>query len=413
MNILSLEIVNNKAIKCFRLDADGKNIEVSGDTGTGKTTAISALWDILSKGKDILTHGESKGTLRVAIGDEKATYYVAERNTTPSKSTVTISKMLGAKALPMDLKDFEAMISKLSVNPHKIAQMRPAERIKTLLAAADCDVDLDALDSQIEDAEQERLLAGRAAKASKPVEVPEKIEPVSVSELIAKRDAVVEKNTKNKTLLRELDELRAVQADGLREIKELEAQIVRARIEAATRQERIDKGNAWAKKTHLVPTDDLDEQIASSEKINALAAVYAQAVQDSENHDLLQSVRKEADDTVKALREKKKEALNSIKWPLDGISIDDGQITYNDVLLENLGESEQMLVTAAIALGDIEKHEIKVCRMDGVESMSKADYTALRDMFNNRGVQILSTRVSRGDVEEGEITIEDGCYGKD
>jgi len=415
--ILSLEIVNNKAIKCFQLDADGKNIEIAGDTGTGKTTAISALWDIISKGKDILTHGEKKGVVRVSIGDEQATYYVAERETTPSKSTVTISKMLGAKALPMDMKDFEAMISKLSVNPHKITQMKPKERIKALLAAADSDVDLEALDAQIESAEQDRLLAGRAAKASKPVEVPEKTEPISVSKLIAERDAVQAKNGKIQRNLDDLKNLKDVQKAGLDELKKAEAQL--ADLTAAIAEEkailderetRIAKGDAWSATVSLVVTAELDAQISSSEEINKLAAVYEQAVKDLENHNMLQSMYKESDDEVKALQQEKKDALNAIEWPLEGLNVSDGAITYKGVLLENLGESEQMLVTAAIAVGDIEKHEIKVVRMDGIESMSKYDYEALRDLFNNRGVQVLSTRVSRGDTEDGEIVISEGTY---
>lgn len=410
MRILSLEIMNQKAIRCFQLDANGKNIEVAGDTSTGKTTAISALWDILSKGKDTLTHGEAKGVVRVAIGDEQATHYIAERTTTPSKSTVTISKMLGAKALPMDIKDFEAMISKLSVNPHKITDMKPAARIKALLAAADCDIDLDALDAQIDEAEQDRLLAGRSAKASKPVEVPDPTEAVSVSGLIAERDIIVEKNQKNTDNLHRLDKIKEEQAEDLADLEKAREQVALIESGIADRKESIDKGNAWAAKTELIPVCDLDEQIANAEETNQLAAVYTQAVKDHENYVLLQSMHKESDDTVKVLREQKKEALNAIQWPLEGLCVEDGTITYHGVLLENLGESEQMLVTAAIALGDIEKHEIKVVRMDGIESMSKVDYEALRDLFNERGVQVLSTRVSRGEVDEGEIVITEGVY---
>lgn len=410
MHILSLEIINQKAIKCFQLDADGKNIEISGETGTGKTTAISALWDILSKGKDVLKHGEKKGVVRVAIGDEKATYYIAERETTPSKSTVTISKMLGQKALPMDMKDFEAMISKLSVNPHKITQMKPTERVKALLAAADCDIDLDALDAQIAEAEQDRLLAGRAAKASKPVEVPAEAHPVSVSALIAERDEIQERNRKVKNgiaKLREYEEqFNALGAERAK-LKERLAEVEESLTVTA---QAIKKGSEWVMNNPEESTAELDKKIALAEETNKLAAVYEQAVKDHENHVMLQAMHKESDEQVKALQQSRKDALDSITWPLEGISIENGDIMYHGVLLENLGESEQMLVTSAIALGDIEKHDIKVVRLDGIESMSKKDYTALRNLFNGRGVQVLSTRVSRGDVDEGEIVIEDGTY---
>lgn len=410
MRIIRLEIENQKAIKCFNLDANGNNIEIAGPAGTGKTTAINALWDILSRGKDVLTHGEKKGAVRVSIGDETGTHYIAERVTTPSKSTVTLYKMLGAKALPMDMKDFEAMLSKLSVNPHKIKDMKPTERIKTLLAAAECDIDLEALDAEIEEAEQDRLLAGRAANNSKPVEVPEKEEPVSVSELITKRDAVQEKNQKTRDVLHELDDLKDKQAADEEELGQLSLKVKQLQHDIELRKVRIDKGNEWEKTVDIVETTDLDQQIADAEQINKRAAIYEQAKKDLDNFNMLQAMKKEADDKVKELRESKKQALGSVQWPLDGIAIEDGEITYNGCLLDNLGESEQMLVTSAIARGDIEKHEFKVVRLDGIESMSPENYEQLKTMFNEIGVQVLSTRVSRGDEEPNEIVITEGEY---
>jgi hypothetical protein len=154
----------------------------------------------------------------------------------------------------------------------------------------------------------------------------------------------------------------------------------------------------------------IDEQISSAEETNRKAAVYAAYQDGVKKYEELIDAHKEADRKVKELFAKRKAALDSAKWPIEGLTISDGDVYYNGILFDNLGESEQMLVTAAIALGDIEKHDIKIVRMDGVESMSKKDYETLRTLFNERGVQVLSTRVSRGGIEQNEIEIVDGIY---
>ena len=413
MKILSIEIVNNKAIKCFQLDCDGKNIEIAGDTGTGKTTAVSALWEILSKGKDTLTHGAKKGHIRVKIGDGSDTFFVAERITTPTTSAITITKHLGTKPLPIDAKDFEDMISSLSVNPHKLNDMKPTEMVKVLLAASDIEIDLDALDSEIAQAEEDRKLAGRAAKASKPVEVPEETTAVVITDLITERDAVQAGNSKIDHHKREFDEICGEHNKLGDEIIKLQEDVKRKLEEQKEYGIRVANGMDWFEKNKHNPTTELDDKISSAEETNRLAAVYEQAKKDHDNHVMLETMHKESDALVKKLRKTKTDALYAAHWPLEGIAYVDGAITFDGMLLDNLGEDDQMLVTGSIAIGDILKHPFKLVRLDGVESMSKKKYEKLKGIYNGHDIQVLSTRVSRGDLDAGEITIVDGVCGEE
>ena len=413
--ILEIVIENNKAVKCFNLKSNGQNIAIAGSTGQGKTTAASALWNIFTKGKDTVTHGEKSGTVRVKLGEEGSdNYVIAERKTTASgKSTFVLQRVRGGKKMEMTMDDFKSMISSLSINPHKIAGMKPTERIKTLMAAAKCDIDLDALDAEISEAEQERLLANRSAKASMPVMVPEKTEPISVSELITERDKINEENKKIEEGVRRHDDNCARHDDIQDEIKELQRKMEALNEERGLLIKKIETGSKWLEENPPQDTVELDNKIATAEETNAKASVYEQAVKDQAHHEELLDVAKKADEMVKTLRAQKKEALDNVQWPLDGIAIEDGEITYNGSLLENLGESEKMLVCAALALEDIRKHEVRVVRMDGVESMSIDDFNALTELFNGLGVQVISTRVSRdGSAEPGEIVITDGVYNK-
>lgn len=411
MNIIQLDIVNQKTIKCFEKTLNGGNLEVAGDTGTGKTTAVSALWEVLKKGSDTLTHGELKGHIRVTIGDGSDTTYVAERVNTPKTSSINITKFVGKIPRAVSTKDFEQMLSGLSVNPHKIADMKPKERTQALLSAAELEIDLDALDEEIKAAEGERLYAKRAADDAKPGrDMPEKVEAVSVLELTMQRDEILSSNMKVENQCDLLDRLVGERNELSDEIEALQVRLKLKQDSFTELTERISKGTKWCEENQLQPTTDLDEQIASAEETNKQAALYQQAVEQHEKHNKLVDARQEADQKVKSLAAKRKAALDSAAWPLGGLCVNDGDVYYNDMLFDNLGESEQMLVTAAIALGDIEKHDIKIVRMDGIESMSQKDYETLRDLFNGRGVQVLSTRVSRNGAEDNEIEIVEGTY---
>jgi hypothetical protein len=114
------------------------------------------------------------------------------------------------------------------------------------------------------------------------------------------------------------------------------------------------------------------------------------------------------DEEVKALDKAKKEALESAVWPLEGLSVEDGVILFNGSQLAQCGHSEQMLVCGALAAETIKEHKLHVVRMDGIESMSKKDFDRLESIFNDKGIQVLSSRVTRGDVDDGEILIVDG-----
>jgi len=54
MKIIGIEIQNDRAIKTFKVALGGKNLTVAGDTGTGKTTSISGLWELIKQAADAI-----------------------------------------------------------------------------------------------------------------------------------------------------------------------------------------------------------------------------------------------------------------------------------------------------------------------------------------------------------------------
>jgi hypothetical protein len=65
-------------------------------------------------------------------------------------------------------------------------------------------------------------------------------------------------------------------------------------------------------------------------------------------------------------------------------------------------------IVSALNDPDIMDKPIKVVRMDGIESMSQADFETMKNYFNQNGIQVLSSRVAWGDAMENELVIHDG-----
>ena len=411
--VLEMQLENNKAVKCFNLKSDGKNIQISGDAGEGKTTAASTLWSIIKKGPDTVTHGEKKCVIRLKIGDPSDTenYIHAERKTTKSgKSEVTLQHVRGEKRMDMTMNEFKSMVSGFSENPQDIANMGPTELVATLTKAAKLSIDLDATDASIVEAETNRLNAKRDADRTNPGDEPEKAESVSVTELVMEKDEIDAKNVKINDAFGRLIVMNGEQAEAVTMLEEAQNAVDELKKAMEARKIKIDIAEKWKETAKLTDTDGLVSQISNAEGINERANAHQVWSDKNEEHKRHEKSRTDADDKVKELRDEKKEALDKAEWPLEGLCVDDGKVMYNDAEFINLGMSDRFKICVALTAEIIERDEsMKVIRMDGIESMSVKDFDEAVAICDAKGIQIISTRVARnGDAEPGEIVIKDG-----
>ena len=157
-------------------------------------------------------------------------------------------------------------------------------------------------------------------------------------------------------------------------------------------------------------TCEIELKIKQAEENNNLEYQYNQWRKRKNEYDFAKREYDNLDMAVKEIDGKKKKAVSEAKWPLKNISVENGHIVYGGCLLSNCGTSKQLLVCGAIAANGFKENELKVVRLDGIESMSKEDFEVLVKIFNEKGVQVLSSRVSRDNIEENEITIEEGVF---
>jgi DNA repair exonuclease SbcCD ATPase subunit len=171
---------------------------------------------------------------------------------------------------------------------------------------------------------------------------------------------------------------------------------------------QVDKDMATAYKTseqlHDESTEELENNIANIENINH--KVRANLDKDKAEEDALDYVNQYNTLSVKIdeIRQSKIDLLKNANLPLPGLSVVDGELTYEGYKWDNMSGSDQLKVSTAI----VRKLNPK-CGFVLLDKLEQMDVDTLKEFgewLEQEGLQAIATRVSTGD--ECSIIIEDG-----
>jgi len=107
---------------------------------------------------------------------------------------------------------------------------------------------------------------------------------------------------------------------------------------------------------------------------------------------------------VEEARAKRRKLLQSVKLPLPGLGVDNGELVYNGQKWDCMSGMEQIKVAAAIIRQ--RKPECGFILLDKLEAFDLEQLSALSEWLTENNLQAIATRVSTG--EECSIIIEDG-----
>lgn len=155
-------------------------------------------------------------------------------------------------------------------------------------------------------------------------------------------------------------------------------------------------------------TAELESSIANIEEINV--KVRANLDKDKAEEDAL-NLKNQYNELTKKLeniRKQKMDLLDGAAMPLEGLSVEDGELTYNGYKWDNMSGSQQLRVATAI----VQKLNPK-CGFVLLDKLEQMDIDTLNEFggwLKDQGLQAIATRVSTG--AECSIIIDDG-YIKD
>lgn len=407
MKINTLELENVKRIKAVKIEPtkDGLTI-IGGKNGQGKTSVLDAIAWALGGDKYRPSEAQRAGSaippvLKVTLDNG----IVVERSGRNSSLKVIDSN--GNRSGQQLLNTF---ISQLALDLPKFMNSSNKEKAETLLQIIGVGDTLAQLEYEESKLYNNRHAVGQIAdqKEKYAKEMPRYTDvppvPVNVTELILQQQEILRKNGENRK--------KRENAATLKDAYVIISERVIAAEEALNRllkeKEQLENDLEIAEKSIESLIDESTAEIESSlkniETINVKVRANLDREKAEEDAKSYRSQYDELTERLEQVRQQKSDLLTNADLPLPGLSVKDGELTYNNFKWDNMSSSEQLKVSVAIV-----RKLNPDCKFVLIDKLEQMDIDTLNDFgrwLEAEGLQAIATRVSSGD--ECSVIIEDG-----
>lgn len=400
MKISKLEIENVKRVKAVSLEPTQNGLTViGGRNNQGKTSVLDSIAWALGGDKFKPTSARRDGSVVPPyLHVEMDNGLIVERR--GENSSLKVIDPAGRKGGQQLLNEF---VETFALDLPRFMSQTSKEKANVLLRIIGVEDQLKKLDYDETTTFNRRREVGRIALQKQkyaeelPIypDVPK--EPISASELILRQQDILAKNGENQRLRNEYagmvsrrDELTAKLAELQ---SELDALLPKLETAAKTTAELVDES-----------TDEIRESLLNIEQINTKVRANGEreraeieAEQYKKDYDALTA-------EIEDLRAARTKLLDNADLPLPGLSVVDGELTYNGVKWDCMSGSDQLKTATAIV-----RRLNPKCGFVLLDKLEQMDIDTLREFgawLESEGLQAIATRVSTGD--ECSIIIEDG-----
>lgn len=400
VTINTFELENVKRIKAVALEPSPTGLTIIGGRNEqGKTSVLDALSWALGGEKYRPSKAQREGSvippsLKVTLSNG----IVVERK--GKNSALKVTDPNGNKSGQQLLNSF---IETLALDLPQFMNATPKEKANILLRIIGVGDKLYELEHREQELYNKRHTIGQIAdqktKFAAEMEhyegVPEI--PVSASQLIAQQQEILARNGENQRMRqhkaqcdRELEQARQALDEAKRRFAQAQANAATA---AKSAEDLVDES-----------TTELEQNIADIETLNVKIRANldkAKAEEEAKDYsDQYAALTAEIEETRKA----KYELLHGADLPLEGLSVEDGELTFNEQKWDNMSGSQQLRVATAIVRRlNPECGFVLLDKLEQMDTQTLADFGA---WLEAEGLQAIATRVSDGD--ECSIIIEDG-----
>lgn len=401
--ITSLELENIKRIKAVQISPTETGLTViGGRNGQGKTSVLDAIMWILGGERYRPSEPKREGSVTPPYGKiTLSNGLIVERK--GKNSDLKVIDPSGNRAGQQLLNEF---ISQFALDLPKFMNGNNKEKADTLLQVIGVGDKLYELDQQEKELYNQRRTIGQIADQKKkyaaelPVYPDVPAEPISATELIKEQQEILAINGENQRKRQRLAKLQS-EADTLRgQIEELLAKQVKIHSD-------LEIAQMDAKDLQDQSTAEIEKSIADIEEINRKVRMNLDKEKAETEAQEYTNKYEAHTERIEAVRKERANLLDGANLPLEGLSVEDGELTYKGFKWDNLSGADQMKVGVAI----VRKLNPK-CGFVLLDKLEQMDLDTLQEFstwLKQEGLQVIATRVSTGD--ECSIIIEDG-YSK-
>lgn len=407
VKINKLEIENVKRVKAVKIEptANGLTI-VGGNNNQGKTSVLDAIaWGLGgNKYKPSQAHREGSVNpphLHIVMNNG----LIVERK--GKNSDLKVIDPNGQKGGQSLLNSF---VEELAIDLPKFMDSTSKEKANTLLQIIGVGPQLYELERLEQELYNNRRAIGQIADqkkkyAAEQIYYPDAPKlPVEVSELIAQQQEILAKNGENQ---RKREQVQAISQQWEMERQQIEnarQQLLQMETQHAETSKNLEIAQKSAVDLQDESTEQLEQNLAQIDEVNR--KVRANLDKEKAEDDAKEYEAQYIAETTKIdeIRRQKAELLNNADLPLPGLSVVDGELTYNGQRWDNMSGSDQLKVSTAIVRKL--KPDCGFILLDKLEQMDMNTLNEFGKWLEQEGLQAIATRVSTG--AECEIIIEDG-----
>ncbi|MHC5373607.1 AAA family ATPase [Enterococcus sp. LJL120] len=407
VKINKLEIENVKRVKAVKIEptANGLTI-VGGNNNQGKTSVLDAIAWALGGNKFKPSQATREGSVtppHLSITMDNG--LVVERR--GKNSDLKVIDPSGNKAGQQLLDGF---VEELAINLPKFMQSTSKEKATTLLEIIGVGEQLAKLEYDESQLYNQRRTIGQIADQKKKFadeqtyfpDAPK--EPVAASELVKQQQDILAKNGENQAKRQRVKEISQQFELEDQEIKRLQTQL----YELQQKHDQTGQDLEFAKKSALdlqdESTAELENSIAAIDEINRKVRANLDKDMAEEEANEYKNQYDTLTTQIEAIRMEKTKLLNNAALPLQGLTVEEGELIYNGQRWDNMSGSDQLKVSTAIVRKL--KPNCGFILLDKLEQMDLNTLNEFGKWLEQEGLQAIATRVSTG--EECEILIEDG-----
>lgn len=407
IKINSLELENVKRIKSVKIEPTANGITVvGGKNNQGKTSVLDSIAWALGGDRFKPSNAARDGSMvPPSLNITLSNGLVVERK--GKNGALKVVDPNGNKGGQQLLNEF---VEELALNLPKFMESSNKEKANILLQIIGVGEQLAVLEKEEIELYQERLAIGRIADqkekfAKEQIEysnVPNEL--ISPQSLINQQQQILAKNGENQRKREKVTQYEYQVSSLTEELARLKQLVIakEAELNQATADLAIAKTNALDLLDQS--TEELEKNLVDIEETNR--KIRANLDKEKAEEDARQY--KEQYDALTAkidvVRDNKIKLLVGANLPLPGLSVEDGELTYNAKKWDGMSGSEQLRVATAI----VRKlnPNCGFVLLDKVEQMDIDTLNEFGKWLEQEGLQAIATRVSTGD--ECSIIIEDG-----
>lgn len=412
IKINTLQIENIKRVKAVALNpAENGLTVIGGKNGQGKTSVLDAIAWALGGDRYRPSNPEREGsTLPPHIKLTLSNGLTVERS--GKNSALKVVDTTGKRSGQQLLNEF---VEQLAIDLPRFLQASNREKADTLLQVIGVGDRIHELEAKERDVYNRRRMIGQDADRKRkyadelPFYPAAPKELVSALDLIRQQQDILARNGENQRKRMRANQIEHEYGKAAAHVSLLKSQLAAAQKQLTQLEADLEIAQKNALDLQDESTEEVERSLQEIEQINIQVRANCDREKAEQDAAYYAQQYQELTAELEDIRHDKYALLNSAELPLPGLSVEDGELTYNGKKWDCMSGADQLIAATAVVRAVNPKCGFVL--LDKLEQLDADTLLNFGSWLEEQGLQAIATRVSTG--PECSIIIEDGFAAPD